>query len=313
MDMEITVSRIDIKNAVERIIAAVPRKASIPILSHIQLVATKGGGLRLDATDLKVHASIECRAEVVTSGACAVPAGKLHGILDGVDAEELDIYLDNNLIMEIVGDTRKYTVACLDADEFPVFPDKPEVTLQPGCGILPQYIAAVGHAAGTHETKPHLCGIHFITEGTSLTAVGTDGHRLAIASREIPDIDYEIRQGITMPAQACKLISGINAAIDYRPNAEGNALHLDGGGLGLSIRLLEGEYPAYRKVIPGYLENAFTVSSADLISAIEACGVMIEGESKSSGSPWRAKPSQYPPSLLWGSQRQPYRPWAIPE
>lgn len=279
--MKITVNRLDIKNAIERIIAAVPRKAGIPILSHIKVVATPGGVLLLDATDLKVHAHIELRAQVETAGACAVPATKLHGIVDSADAEELSIALADNMTMEIIGSTRNYTVACLDADDFPVFPGKAEVTLRLPRGILPDYIAAVGHASGSNETKPHLCGIHIISEGSHLTAAATDGHRLAIASREIPDIDREISQGITMPSQACKLISGVNSAIDYRPSADGNALHLDGGGLGLSIRLLEGEYPAFRRVIPGYLDNAFTVSSSDLIAAIEACGVMIEGESKS--------------------------------
>ena len=184
------------------------------------------------------------------------------------------------MTMEIAGSTRKYTVACLDAEDFPVFPGKAKVKLQMPRGILPDYIAAVSHAACVNETKPNLCGIHIISEGNRLTAAATDGHRLAIASREIQDIDREIIQGVTLPSQACKLILGINSAIDYRPSADGNALHLDGGGLGLSIRLLEGTFPTYRNVIPGNLDSAFTVASADLVAAIEACGVMIEGESK---------------------------------
>jgi len=279
--MEVTVNRLDIKNAIERIIAAVPRKAGFPILSHIKVVATPGGVLLLDATDLKVHAHIELRALVETAGACAVPASKLHGIVDSADAEELSITLADNMTMEITGSTRKYTVACLDAEDFPAYPVKAKVTLQLPRGILPDYIAAVGHASGANETKPHLCGIHIISEGGSLTAAATDGHRLAIASREIQDIDREITQGITLPSQACKLISGINSIIDYRPSADGNTLHLDGGGLGLSIRLLEGDYPNFRRVVPGYLDNTFIVASSNLAAAIEACGVMIEGESKS--------------------------------
>ena len=285
--MEITVNRLSIKSAIERIIAAVPRKASWPILSHIQIVATKGGGVRLDATDLRVHASVECWAVVETAGACAVPADKLHGIIGSVDAEDITISLAENMTMEITGEARKYTVSCLDADEFPTFPNKPEITIQLTRGILPDCISAVGHASGVDETKSHLCGIHIITEGDRttggdrITAVATDGHRLAIASREIPGLDCEIPQGITMPSQACKLIAGINATIDYRPAADGNTILLDGGGLGLSVRLLEGTFPSFRTVIPAYLESSFIVTASDLIAAIEACGVMIEDNAKS--------------------------------
>lgn len=285
--MEITVNRLDIKSAIERIIAAVPRKANTPILSHIQIVATKGGGVRLDATDLRVHASIECRAAVETPGTCAVPADKLHGIVGSVDSEDITISLAENMTMEITGEARKYSVSCLDAAEFPVFPNKPEVTLQLSRGILPDCIAAVGHASGVDETRSHLCGIHIITPGgratggDRITAVATDGHRLAIASREIPALDGEISQGITIPSQACKLITGINAIIDYRPTADGNTILLDGGGLGLSVRLLEGKFPSFRDVIPTYLEKNFVVAAADLVAAIEACGVMIEDMVKS--------------------------------
>jgi DNA polymerase-3 subunit beta len=283
--MEITVNRLDIKNAVERIIAAVPRKANIPILSHIQAVGVAGSGLRLFATDLRVHATIECRADVEDGKACAIPADKLHGIIDSAGAEILCMSLADNMGLEVIGDTRKYTVSCLDADEFPEYPNKPSTgELQIGIGVLPDLIAAVDHACSRDESKTHLCGVHIVTEGGRLTAVTTDGHRLALASLTIPGITGrwdDAFPGITIPAQACKLVSGISAAIEYRMSEDSNTIHLDGGGLGLAVRLLEGQFPSFRRVVPENLDSAFTVSAADFSGAIEACGVMIEGASKS--------------------------------
>lgn len=280
--MEITVNRQDIKNAVERIIAAVPRKASNQILSHIQVVAVAGSGLRLFATDLRVHATIECRADVAEGRACAIPADKLHGIIDSVGAENLSMVLADNMTLRIAGDTRHYTVSCLGADEFPDYPNKPgSEHLRLGNGILPDLIAAVDHASSRDERKTHLCGVHIVTEGDRLTAAATDGHRLALASIGASGLDGAISPGITIPAQACKLVSGSNAAIDYRMSEDGNTVHLDGGGLGLAVRLLEGEFPAFRRVVPGYLDSAFTVTASDFAAAVEACGVMIEGESRS--------------------------------
>jgi len=278
--MEITVNRLDLQHTLGKILAAVSRNASTPILSHVELVGM-AGGLQLSATDLRVHATAECRADSEKWGACAIPADKLHGIVNSADAELLTMSLGDNMTMEISGDTRKFSVMCLSADEFPAFPPIPSSRLQIGAGILPDLITAVDHASGREASKYHLCGVHLVSEGNRLTSVATDGHRLALASREIPDLADCINPGITLPAPACKLASAITGAIEYRMAGDGNNIHLSGGGLGLAVRLLEGQFPTFRRVVPTDLDGAFTVSAVDFASAIEACGVMIEGESKS--------------------------------
>lgn len=277
--MEITVERLDLRHALDMIIAAVPRRPNIPLLGHISFLGMVGHGLWLSATDLRVYANINCRADIDTAGTCAVPADKLSGIVNGIDSEVISMTLTDDMTMEIVGGSRRYTVSCLSANDFPVFPLVPKNGLQLERGILPDLLTSVWHAASQDEKKPHLCGVHVLSENSRFTAAATDGHRLAIASRDIPDLGEDITP-VTIPMAACKLVSGVNAAIDYKGDDVGNAIHMNGAGLEMAFRLLEGDFPAFRRVIPGNLESAFTVSARELAGAIEACGVMIEGLSK---------------------------------
>lgn len=278
--MELTVGRQDLQNAIEHIIAAVPRKSSTPILSHIKVTADCGY-LRMSATDLRVHATIDCRAEIETSGSLAIPADKLQGIVDNAGADVLSMSLGDGLSMTIVGDTRQYRVQCLDDDEYPEYP------LPPGAeeihfsrGVLPDLIAAVEHAAYRNDQKPHLCGVHLVTESGRLTAAATDGHRLSIASRELLRIEDKICPGITIPVQGCELIKGINSELDLTQAADSSSIDIRSGNMRLAIRLLEEKFPAFRRVVPSNLGNGITVQVADLLDAIKACGVMIEDDLK---------------------------------
>ena len=250
------------------------------ILSHIELVGIAGVGLRLSATDLRVHATAECRADIEAPAACAIPADKLHGIVNSIDAELITMSLGANMAMEITGDSRKYSVSCLSAEEFPAFPSIPSGSTYIDPGVLPDLVTAVQHASSRDESKSHLCGVHLISEGGKLTSVATDGHRMALAAKELFNFDNRINPGITILTPACKLISAITGDIEYRMAEDGNNIHLSGGGLGLALRLPEGKYPAFRRILQEDLKHAFTVSASDFAAAIEACGVMIEGEYK---------------------------------
>jgi len=278
--MEITVNRQDLMHSLDKILAAVARRSRMEILSHIELVGIAGGGLRLSATDLRVHATAECRADIDSPSACAIPADKLHGIVNSIDAELITMSLGDTMTMEIAGDSRKYSVSCLSAKEFPSFPSIPADPTHICGGALPDLITAVQHASCRDESKSHLCGVHLISEGGKLTAVATDGHRMALAAKELLNFDNRINPGITILTPACKLISAITGEIEYRMAEDGNNIHLTGGGLGLAVRLPEGQYPAFRRILQDDLKHAFTVSATEFASAIEACGVMTEGEYK---------------------------------
>jgi len=278
--VEFTVNRLELKNVLDRVAAAVPRKGNFEILSHIHLDAFISR-LEMRATDLRIHARVQCPIESEIGGSVSIPADKLRGIVDNVGSEMLSMRLKEGLVMEIAGDTRKYWVSCLDADGYPAWNWGSEVSqhyLAPG--VLPGFFNAVSHAASRNEQKMNLCGIHLVSEGLKMTAAATDGHRLSLASREVFNVDGVISPGIIVPLQACELTSGINAGINLDLANDSNSIQLYGGGLELVVRLIDGQFPDFRRVIPANLDKGITVDGGELLDAVKACGVMIDDEYK---------------------------------
>lgn len=130
-------------------------------------------------------------------------------------------------------------------------------------------------AVSTDETRLSLGGVFIESiEKNHVRLVATDGHRLALVEREVPGV--EIRPGVILPrkglVEAKRLLEGGDGAINF--SIGGNLARVERAGVELFMRLIEGEFPDYRQVIPKESKRHVRVGSEDLLGALRRVSIL---------------------------------------
>lgn len=271
-----------IAGALARVLGAVDKRNTLPILSNVKIDVFLRGAIQFVATDLEVRAATECRATVPGSGGAAcVPAELLKGVLSALKGD-VSFSMQDDQRLAVEGNGRHFEIACFPAEEFP----DPEcnwdaVVCHFEPGVLPRLLRSVSHAVGQDINKNNLCGVYLCQDRGRLTAVATDGNRLSLSGMELHDVD--LQRGFLIPSKAVRILSGIETGITVRAEGSGkedNQIFFEAVGFDLTARLLDGDFPAYRRVIPEDHNEFFTVASSALAEAIDDVTVVNEGKAK---------------------------------
>jgi DNA polymerase-3 subunit beta len=280
--MEFKVSREDLKNALTWIQDVVEKKSTKPILSNTLLDCSESR-LRLSGTDLEVGVQVELKAQGKKPGQWAVPAKSLYDIVREINAEEITFRRKDEQWLEILSGRSKFKVAGLPAQEFPTMPVVPEKGAfsidAPGLkGMIEKTLFAVS----TDETKYNLNGVFFESADEKLMRmVATDGHRLSMCEREMT-------QKIKLPKPALlprKGVLEIQKMITEEDGVlpifwEGRNVIVQKGPLTLFIRLIEGDFPDYRQVIPKKNDKKVQLSKEHLMGAIRRVSLLSQDHNR---------------------------------
>lgn len=239
------------------------------------------------ATDLNISivSEIELRSddgeEVQTGGPVCVPARKLLDLIRALPDTHIDLtLLDGNRLQVVCGDYAG-VIPCVDPDaHFPAI-RIPDGAPDFGCDgdLVPGLHAVCSHALDKRGKSALLGGLHLRAEGDVLIAAATDGVRLSIAGKR--DLDYTgavLASGITMPARALaelKKINGGATAVYLRDNDITFAQQ----GITLVVRLLDGDYPEYRRVIPTGHPYCCVVNAKELAAIVERVSILSDTDS----------------------------------
>lgn len=278
--MELTVSRTELLDGLDRVMGAVEKRGTLPALSHV-LFKVYLSRIELAATDLQIYVTTELPVALVTlGGELAIPAERFRAAIDH-SAEVINIAVKDGLTLSISSEGRLFDLPCLDAADFPAPIEAQYASpLTVGHGVLPAIVKGLRHAVWRGEGKQHLCGIHLVAKGSTITAVATDGHRLSLAAREYGN-GSKRSLAFTLPTRASTILSGCNSTVEISCPDSANLARFELPKSTLNVRLLEGEYPEYRKVVPSSLPYGITVNVTTLVDALESCGAVEDGSSKS--------------------------------
>jgi len=238
-----------------------------PILSHVLLEA-RDGKLIVSASDLEVgmRVTTDEGLSVEKDGAIAVRADQLREIVGVLPGDEVGLKVLDNCRLEIVAGDFISKIAGRPRDEFPAIEGKGKKmeSFSLHSDDLKAFVGACAHSMSTDETKAHLCGIYLHTEDGKLIAVSTDGHRVSLASRGLEGLPAF---SVVVPRKGVEELLKLES--DHLGLHVGqNSLEVIQGGTFLSIRLVEGDYPSYRRAIPSDYPNYCTVGRETLIDAV---------------------------------------------
>ncbi|MFS8572174.1 MAG: DNA polymerase III subunit beta [Clostridia bacterium] len=269
--MDFVCQRDDFARGITTVERAVSTKDNMPILEGIYIRAHQDG-LQLIATDLEM--SIECSvpARVEREGA-AVLSGKVLGqIVRKFAGSEVTYRTAENGVAELASGRSRFSVHTMPEDEFPALPevDDEEMWRIPQ-GALRRMIRHTAFASAADESRPFLTGVLIEVDGDELRLVATDSNRLAFHKGKLSQGAVQPRSGIVPVRALVELMRILDA--DEDSEVEFVVSHSQAvfraPGVQMISRVIEGQFPDYRRVFPGQQPTRLRVDRAELLAAVE--------------------------------------------
>ncbi|MBI3852502.1 MAG: DNA polymerase III subunit beta [Verrucomicrobia bacterium] len=284
--MNLTIAKEQIINGLQAVQNIVSTRTTLPILSNVLLRAEKDR-LELTATDLDVTVSCGVEATVKKVGATTVPVKKLFGIVRELNNPELEIEVDDKHSCSLRSGASFYKINGLSADEFPPLPKLKEERKV----VLPQekvrsMMKKTSFAISTDESRYVLNGIFLSLKEHKLTMVATDGRRLALVDEEV-DVSDKSQGEFIVPAKAVNELNRLlqdKGEVEVRYNENQAAFTLKdekGFSILVATKLIEGNYPNYRQVIPAEAKERVALSREEFLHALRRAEIMTSDKSNS--------------------------------
>jgi DNA polymerase III subunit beta len=274
--MEIKAKRGELLTTLYWTQSIVERRNTMPILANVLIEAQKND-IRVTATDLEVGIRGRVEGEVVREGTVTVNAKKLYEIVREVPNEQVQLKRLENDWVEIRSGKAVFKVVGMEAREFPQFPkfDSKGLSTIPA-PVIREMIERTIFSVSTDETRYSLNGV-FIEESDNgkIKMVATDGHRLAFDERDLGSLG--LSKGVILPrkglAELKKLLESGEEGIISVGFRENMGLVIK-DGVELFMRLIEGDFPDYTKVIPKGNPNVARIEHNELLQALRRVSIL---------------------------------------
>ena len=284
--MNLTISKEQIINGLQAVQNVVSTRTTLPILSNV-LLRAEGDRLEFTATDLDVTVACAVEAKVTKAGASTVPVKKLFGIVRELSSLEIELEVDEKNTCSVRAGASFYRINGLSADEFPPLPkfkeDKKVVLPQE---TLKSMMKKTSFAISTDESRYVLNGIFLSLKDHKMTMVATDGRRLALVDEEV-DIAEKSQGEFIVPAKTVNELNRLlqdkgEVEIRYAENQASFTLKDEKGSSVLIVtKLIEGNYPNYRQVIPAETKERVALVREEFLHALRRAEIMTSEKSNS--------------------------------
>jgi DNA polymerase III subunit beta len=249
------------------------RGSSLPVLSGVRL-ELKGKKLTMTGSDLDLTITVETEVAGDEDGVVVIPAKLAVDIVRALPSGAVTLEA-GDADARIDAARSQFSVRLIPADEFPKLSVPSGEPVELPAAELAEALRQVVQAASTDDARPILTGVLLAAEGDGLRLVATDSYRLAI--RDLPGRGGLLAEGqsVLVPSRALNELGKLlDDAGDVRVLLGERDASFEVGGLRLTTRLIEGEFPNYRSLIPSAHPNRLTVGRQDLLEAVKRVRIM---------------------------------------
>jgi DNA polymerase-3 subunit beta len=281
--MELVVRKNDLLRELQLFQGIVERKNTIPILANV-LMDASDGEVRFLATDLEVGLRSKCAATVSKPGALTLPAKKLYEIVKALPDTDIRIAQDKSGV-KVAADRFDSRMQTLPRDDFPSLPQSggaPTATIP--SAAMKEMVGKTQFAITGEDTRFFLNGAQFVLRPDSMSLVATDGHRLALVTvkRDGKAKNSEENKAI-LPKKTLgelgRLLSEGDGDITYERGE--NHMFFEVGGRTLISRMIDGQFPAYERVIPKGNDKHIEFERDRLTNAVKRVALLANERSRS--------------------------------
>jgi DNA polymerase-3 subunit beta len=284
--MNLSIAKDQLIHGLQSVQNIVSTRTTLPILSNVLLRAANNK-LEFTATDLDVTISCSVDAKVKKPGATTIPVKRFFGIVRELASPEIELEVDEKNACSVRAGASFYKINGLSADEFPPLqPLKEDKKITLPQEKLKGMLRKTSFAISTDESRYVLNGIFISLKEQKMTMVATDGRRLALVDEEL-DIPKNSQGELIIPTKAVNELNrllGDKGDVEMRLGDNQVALKLSddkGFSILLQTKLVEGNYPNYRQVIPSETKERIALPREELLAAVKRAQIMTSDKANS--------------------------------
>jgi DNA polymerase-3 subunit beta len=282
--MKFICAQSELNNQLSSVSRAVPSRPSRPVLGNILATAdAEAQTMTLVGFDEVLGIESKFDAQVEASGSLTLPAKLLGDIVSRLPEGDITVAVEaDEVTVTLTSSSGRYQVRGLSAEDYPALPtvEVGEVVELPAEALLEGLRGSL-FASSADETKQVLTGVHLLTETDVLEFAATDGHRLAVvqtSDESGASGEESLSMNVTVPAKALRelerMIQGYASNEPVTVRLDDTQVLFDLGAQKLTTRLLEGQYPNYRQLLPKQFARQVTLNRRDLVSSLERIAVL---------------------------------------
>jgi DNA polymerase-3 subunit beta len=252
------------------------RKSTMPILANVLLRTEGKERVLCAATDLNVTVLASLPTKVETEGGLTLGARQFHEIVKGLSGEDVHVRRTEQSWAEIRGGRAEFKLVGMSDREYPKLPGVAEARLaEVDSAVLRDMISKTLFSVSQDDTRQHLAGVFFESDGKQARMVSTDGHRLSKVGRELPG-GPKLEAGVLIPrkgvAEFRRVLEGREAPCEIGVHQGQFVMRVD--DVTLSVKLADGQFPPYEQVIPKDNERVVVARRDELLDAFRRVAII---------------------------------------
>ena len=271
--MKIKIERDAFAEAVGWVLRSVGSRATLPVLGGV-LIEADGETLTLTGTDLEISGEACVGAAVEKSGKVLLPGRVLGDIARALPEGTVTLTADATMGKIVCGQA-EFTLRTLPVEDFPQIslPDAQSATVDGK--LFASAVTQVAKAASHDEARPILTGVLLEATTKTITLVATDSYRLAV--REIEWSSNGLEGKRVVPARAlAEAVKAAEGEAQVTITLGESQVAVCAGGRTLVTRLIEGEFPNWRQLIPTEVPNALVIARDGFVESVRRVGILAQ-------------------------------------
>ena len=247
------------------------RGGALPVLAGIHFELS-GSTLSLSATDLDLSIQTSLEVSGTEDGSAVVPAKLFTDIVRALGEGAVNVAIEDDA--QISSGRSKFSVRTLPANEFPRLSQADGASVQISTAVFSEALKQVVRAASSNDDRPVLTGVLVAAEDSNARLVATDSYRLAL--RDLPGISLLTSgQKVLVPSKALAEVQRLAIGETITVQLAEREASFIVGETRVSTRLIEGEFPNYRQLIPDGYPNRLTIDRNALLDAVRRVKLLV--------------------------------------
>lgn len=286
VDIHISLVLEKFKSALSKVERVVSARSTLPILNNVLIKASKNG-VELIATDLEIGVKFALGGKVEKEGSITVPGRTLINLINSLNGDTVSLKSNNN-VLEITCINSKASINGTPADDYPVIPEvEGGKIVKFKSELFRDMLSGVEFSASHEESRPILTGVYLISGKDSISMVATDSYRLSeVVVKEKLVEDFATVIPVRTLQEVKRMLDGTET---FELRVGDNQVMFIFENATLVSRIIEGEYPNYKQIIPTHSTTkveldvsalADTLKTANIFSAESSNSVKLEIKSE---------------------------------
>ena len=278
--MKLSLSTADLLAQLQTTTRVASTRSAVQALSGVMLAASEDSTPELLATDTEIGLRVPLTAEVDRPGTVVLPARLFLDVVRTLPAERLTLELRTaEQDVELICGSATFHLRTLRSEDFPALPTPlPETRITLPTAAFVQTVSQVARSASRDETRPVLTGILMSASGQQLRMVATDSYRLSVKESAL-EIPLQGALEANIPARALQELARIaqtDSAETLSVSVGQNQVIFELGDVVLSSRLIDGQFPNYRQLLPESVEHELRIASTELADVVRRISLLAQ-------------------------------------